>query len=155
MLPLEEIDAAEVMAHAPAHDRARLHELLGVEGLRYLGVLGPRLRTLELLEGTTAGASGVLPGNVYAPVGLDLGAETPEEIALSIVSEIAAVLAERTPRSLRERGGPIHEERASSVATTARIPRAMNCGGSTGGCWGGRIGRTSRSTTRKPTFAAC
>jgi xanthine dehydrogenase accessory factor len=120
VLPLEEFVAAVVMAHAAAHDRARLHELLGVEGLRYLGVLGPRRRTLELLEGTTAGASGVLPGNVYAPVGLDLGAETPEEIALSIVSEIAAVLAERTPRSLRERGGPIHEERASSVES-ARV----------------------------------
>jgi xanthine dehydrogenase accessory factor len=111
---LEEFAAAVVMAHAAAHDRARLHELLGVSGLRYLGVLGPRRRTMELLEGAPApaGMAGVLPPNVYAPVGLDLGAETPEEIALSIVSECAAVLAGRAPQSLRARGGPIHEERA-------------------------------------------
>ena len=113
-LRLEEFAAAVVMAHAAAHDRARLHELLGVESLRYLGVLGPRRRTLELLEGSAADGTLELPPNVYAPVGLDLGAETPEEIALSIVSEIAAVLAGRTPRSLRERSGPIHEQRAQS-----------------------------------------
>lgn len=115
-LQLDEFVAAVVMAHAAAHDRARLHELLGVEGVRYLGVLGPRRRTLELLEGTTAADAGELPPQVYAPVGLDLGAETPEEIALSIVSECAAVLAGRTPRSLRERGGPIHADRVTGAS---------------------------------------
>jgi xanthine/CO dehydrogenase XdhC/CoxF family maturation factor len=111
VLRLAEFAAAVVMAHAAAHDRARLHELLDVETLPYLGVLGPRRRTLELLEGSPEAESLELRPNVYAPVGLDLGAETPEEIALSIVSEIAAVLAGRAPTSLRERGGPIHEER--------------------------------------------
>jgi xanthine dehydrogenase accessory factor len=100
-----------VMGHAATHDRARLHELLGVQGLRYLGVLGPRRRTMELLEGAPGAAPGVLPPHVFAPVGLDIGAETPEEIALAIVSECAAVLAGRAPRSLRDRGGPIHEAR--------------------------------------------
>jgi xanthine dehydrogenase accessory factor len=59
---------------------------------------------------------------VYAPVGLDLGAETPEEIALSIVSEIAAVLAGRTPISLRARGGPIHEERTAAQPSAELTP---------------------------------
>ena len=123
VLRLEEFTAAVVMAHAAAHDRARLHELLGVASLRYLGVLGPRRRTMELLEGSTAAPrAGELPANVYAPVGLDLGAETPEEIALSIVSEIAAVLAGRTPRSLRERGGPIHEERVPALRSEEPTP---------------------------------
>ena len=108
---LDEFAAAVVMGHAATHDRARLHELLGVRGLRYLGVLGPRRRTMELLEGAPGLAPGVLPPNVFAPVGLDIGAETPEEIALAIVSECAAVLAGRAPSSLRERGGPIHEGR--------------------------------------------
>jgi xanthine/CO dehydrogenase XdhC/CoxF family maturation factor len=103
--------AAVVMGHAAAHDRARLHELLGVTGLRYLGVLGPRRRTLELLEGAPGIEAGVVPSHLYAPVGLDIGAETPEEIALAIVSECAAALAGRAPRSLREREGPIHETR--------------------------------------------
>ena len=108
---LDEFTAAVVMGHAAAHDRARLHELLGVPGLRYLGVLGPRRRTLELLEGAPGVESGVIPPHVYAPVGLDIGAETPEEIALAIVGECAAVLAGRAPRSLREHEGPIHETR--------------------------------------------
>jgi len=108
---LDDFDAAVVMGHAATHDRARLHELLGVPGLRYLGVLGPRRRTMELLEGAAGVVPGELPPNVYAPIGLDIGAETPEEIALAIVSECAAALAGRTPRSLRERGGPIHEGR--------------------------------------------
>lgn len=108
---LDEFVAAVVMGHAAAHDRARLHELLGVPTLRYIGVLGPRRRTLELLEGAPAAEPGVIPSIVYAPVGLDIGAETPEEIALAIVSECAMALAGRPPRSLRERGGPIHEAR--------------------------------------------
>ena len=108
---LDQFVAAVVMGHAATHDRARLHELLEVPGLRYLGVLGPRRRTLELLVGAPGVAPGVIPPHVYAPIGLDIGAETPEEIALAIVSECAAALAARTPRSLRDRGGPIHDGR--------------------------------------------
>ena len=122
VLRLEEFAAAVVMAHAAAHDRARLHELLDVETLRYLGVLGPRRRTLELLEGSSVAGREELPPNVYAPVGLDLGAETPEEIALSIVSEIAAVLAGRAGESLRARGGPIHVDRAAAQRSAGMAP---------------------------------
>ncbi|MBW8768756.1 MAG: XdhC family protein [Gemmatimonadetes bacterium] len=103
--------AAVSMAHAAAHDRAYLHALLSAPSLRYLGVLGPRRRTMELLGGAQQIVAGTLPPHVYAPIGLDLGAETPDEIALAIVSEIAAVLAGRPAVSLRERGGPIHERR--------------------------------------------
>jgi xanthine/CO dehydrogenase XdhC/CoxF family maturation factor len=108
---LDDLAAAIVMGHAVAHDRARLHELLGVRHLRYLGVLGPRRRTLEMLEGAPGVAPGDIPPHVYAPVGLDIGAETPEEIALAIVSECAAALANRTPSSLRDTPGPIHTRR--------------------------------------------
>ena len=109
---LDGITAAVVMAHAATHDRGWLHALLGAGTLRYLGVLGPRRRTLELLEDAPGVVRGEIPSSVHAPVGLDLGAETPEEIALAIVSEIAAVLAGTSGGSLRERGGPIHAERA-------------------------------------------
>jgi xanthine/CO dehydrogenase XdhC/CoxF family maturation factor len=108
-LRLDDFAAAVVMGHAATHDRARLHELLGVANLRYLGVLGPRRRTIELLAGAPGLAPGVIPPHVYAPIGLDIGAETPEEIALAIVSECAAALGARTPRSLRQREGPIHQ----------------------------------------------
>jgi xanthine/CO dehydrogenase XdhC/CoxF family maturation factor len=111
VVQLDEFAAAVVMGHAAAHDRARLHELLGVRGLRYLGVLGPRRRMMELLEGAPGIAPGVVPPHVYAPIGLDIGAETPEEIALAIVSECAAALAGRTPRSLRDCPGRIHSRK--------------------------------------------
>ena len=59
-----------------------------------------------------------LPANVHSPVGLDLGAETPEEIALAIVAEIAAVSSGRGGGMLRDRTGPIHE-RANHGAIAA------------------------------------
>ena len=110
-LRLDTFAAGVVMGHAAVHDRARLHELLAVGTLRYIGVLGPRRRTLELLEDVPGVERGTIPPNVYAPVGLDIGAETPEEIALAIVSECSAVLDGRPPRSLRDRDGAIHEGR--------------------------------------------
>lgn len=116
---LDEFSAAVLMAHAATHDRAHLHAMLRVPGLRYIGVLGPRRRTMELLEGAPGVEAGALPSRVYAPVGLDLGAETPEEIALSIVSEIAGVLSGRRAGSLRDRDGPIHTARRSAASATS------------------------------------
>jgi hypothetical protein len=49
-----------------------------------------------------------IDAEVFAPAGLDLGAETPEEIALALVSEIQAVFAGASAESLRERKAPIH-----------------------------------------------
>lgn len=45
---------------------------------------------------------------LHAPVGLDIGAETPEEIALAVVAEIQATLRNRAGGKLRDREGPIH-----------------------------------------------
>jgi xanthine dehydrogenase accessory factor len=112
-VPLDRRTMAVVMAHSASHDRAYLHALLRT-GVRYIGVLGPRRRTLELLGDGVAPAR-ALPGNVYSPVGLDLGAETPEEIALAIVAEIAAVASGRAGGMLRDRPGPIHTDRSPGV----------------------------------------
>lgn len=103
---LDERTMALVMAHAATHDRAYLHTMLDANAA-YIGVLGPRRRTMELL-GERA-VDGVPPANVHSPVGLDLGAETSEEIALAIVAEVAAVAARRSGGMLKDRPGPIHD----------------------------------------------
>jgi xanthine dehydrogenase accessory factor len=106
-----EIDAqtmSVVMAHSAAHDRAYLHAMLNGNA-RYVGVLGPRRRTVELLGVRGSGSDGAMPRSVYSPVGLDLGAETPDEIALAIVAEISAVASGRDGGMLRQRSGPIHD----------------------------------------------
>ncbi|MEP6732489.1 MAG: XdhC family protein [bacterium] len=102
---IDERTMAVVMAHAATHDRAYLHAMLDANA-SYIGVLGPRRRTIELLGARAV--DGTLPDAVHAPVGLDLGAESPDEIALAIVAEIAAVSAGRDGGPLRDRDGPIH-----------------------------------------------
>jgi xanthine/CO dehydrogenase XdhC/CoxF family maturation factor len=82
--------AAVIMSHGFTEDAAALQVLLS-RGLPYLGVLGPRERTRRLLAacGAPAGAA----EKIHSPVGLNVGAETAEEIALSIVAEIQAALS--------------------------------------------------------------
>jgi xanthine/CO dehydrogenase XdhC/CoxF family maturation factor len=87
--------AAVVMGHHFAHDRAAIAALLA-SGTRYVGVLGSRPRTQQLLEACRT--AGVLLDDsalarLHAPVGLPLGAETPAEIALAIVAEIQRTFA--------------------------------------------------------------
>ena len=104
---LDERTMAVVMAHSALHDGAYLHALLDA-GASYIGVLGPRRRPMQLLGGRAATG---IPETVHSPVGLDLGAETPDEIALAIVAEIAAVHAGRAGGMLCHRPGPIHTNR--------------------------------------------
>jgi len=75
---------AIVMTHSFQSDRLWL-QFLNQHKLRYVGVLGPRARTLRLL-GTDA-----IPPHIYSPIGLDLGAEGPDEIAVSIAAEIVKI----------------------------------------------------------------
>jgi xanthine dehydrogenase accessory factor len=62
----------------------------GVPG--YIGLLGPAVRRRRLMQ-ELGGAADSLQGRLHSPVGLALGAVTPEAIALAIVSEIHAWLA--------------------------------------------------------------
>ncbi len=105
--------AAVVMTHNFEHDMEILAQLLPL-CLPYLGVLGPKARTEKLLSElkTQLSLSDDLLKTLYAPVGLDIGAELPEEIALSIVAEIKAVMMHRKGSFLRERKAPIHDDTA-------------------------------------------
>ena len=100
--------AAVVMGHNLRRDTAALAGLLK-NPPAYIGVLGPRHRTARLLA--AAGHAGQ-EDRIFSPVGLDIGAETPEQIALSILSEIQAVTAGGAGGFLRDRSGPIHLNRA-------------------------------------------
>ncbi len=99
-------DAVLVMTHNYRADLAVLRGLAAAPPV-YVGLLGPRERALELR--TELGQAGVILGPLFSPAGLDLGAETPEAIAIAIIAEIHAVLCGRPGGSLRHRGGPIHE----------------------------------------------
>ncbi len=105
--------AAVVMTHNFEHDMQILAQLLPLR-LPYLGVLGPKARTEKLLSELKQqlALSDDLLKTLYAPVGLDIGAECPEEIALSIVAEIKAVMRQRQGSFLRERKVPIHDDTA-------------------------------------------
>jgi len=106
-------DAAIVMTHSFEQDSRILAALLSrPEALGYIGVLGPQRRTRELLieaavlqgmegDGANEQAARWLEG-LHAPTGLDLGAESPETIALSILAEIQKTLTAATARPLRE-----------------------------------------------------
>ncbi len=107
---LDERTVAVVMTHNYLQD-LKLLEVLLPSPVRYLGVLGPRSRTDQLLRDLQA--KGRAPAEaqlrrLYSPVGVDIGAETPEEIALSILAEVQAVLTGRPAGLLRDRKGPIH-----------------------------------------------
>jgi xanthine/CO dehydrogenase XdhC/CoxF family maturation factor len=100
-----------VMTHHYVHDLPLLGALLG-RPLAYVGLLGPRRRAARILAdlaATAPAAAAELGRRLRAPVGLDLGADGPEQVALAILAEMQAVLGGRDGRPLREREGPIHD----------------------------------------------
>lgn len=103
--------AAVLMTHSFANDAAILRWL--PQDLPYVGVLGPIHRTHRLLE-----EAGIATADLYAPIGLDLGADGPDEIALAIVAEILAVRKGKPGGHLKGRM-KLHEDR--EVAHVGRL----------------------------------
>lgn len=102
---------AVVMTHRYVHDVPILRHLLPLP-LAYLGLLGPKKRAKKILADLEAAGMVISPeqhARLHAPVGLDLGADSPEQVALSILAEMQAVLSGRDAHPLRERTRPIHE----------------------------------------------
>ncbi len=99
-----------LMTHNYNYELAMLRMLLPLQ-LPYIGLLGPRKKKQRLLDELTSeglNLTGEMLQSIYGPVGLDIGAETAEEIALSIIAEIQAVFSNRNGKMLRERKAPIH-----------------------------------------------
>jgi xanthine dehydrogenase accessory factor len=101
-------DAAVIMTHRYAED-VKLLRLLVDSPINYIGVLGPRHRTDRMLRAAEIQLTAEVNERIHAPIGLDLGAEAPEEIALAILAEATAVLRGYGGGKLRDKGGPIHE----------------------------------------------
>jgi xanthine dehydrogenase accessory factor len=102
---------ALLMSHNYSHDRALLRVLLASPAL-YIGIVGSRERTARMLRELAANEASCREAanlaRLHFPAGLDIGANTPAEIALSIVAEMRAVLEGRRGGMLRERRGSIH-----------------------------------------------
>jgi xanthine/CO dehydrogenase XdhC/CoxF family maturation factor len=113
-----------LMSHNYSHDLALLKFLLNSPA-RYIGVMGPRKRTERMLDELAGGepmswSEEADLARLYSPVGLDLGANAPAEIALSIVAEMRAVIEGRCGGMLRERRGSIY----SRPSDGNRVPQA-------------------------------
>lgn len=114
--------AAIVMTHNYGRDLAYLAQLLPLH-LPYLGLLGPRNRRESLLGDLTS--NGIVLdetglASLHSPVGLNIGADTPDEIAISILAEIKAVFAGRRAGFLRDSRAPIH--RSENAAEMSPVP---------------------------------
>lgn len=107
---LDHATLAVVMTHHYVHDVPLLRALLP-RPLAYLGLLGPKKRADKILADLAAEGVAITAdqqARLHAPVGLDLGADSPEQVALAIVAEMQAALSGRDARPLRERTRPIH-----------------------------------------------
>ena len=114
-LAMDRRTALLIMTHNYLKDLAVIRRALETP-VRYVGILGPKRRAQRLLA-DFAKENGIpaddLRARIYSPVGLDIGAETSKEIALSILAEIQSVFAGRTGGPLRSRGRPIHDRPAA------------------------------------------
>ncbi len=106
---IDDYSAVILMSHDYKTDKDNLPLVLTAP---YIGLLGPRVRAERIFaelreEGISIPAEA--EARIYAPIGLDIGAITPEEIALSMVTEIRAVFSKREGGMLRDRPSTIHE----------------------------------------------
>ncbi|HEX7176479.1 MAG TPA: XdhC family protein [Pyrinomonadaceae bacterium] len=113
-----------LMSHNYSHDVTLLRFLLSSPA-RYIGVMGPRKRTERMLSELAANEETSFLEEadltrLYSPAGLDIGANAPAEIALSIVAEMRAALDGRRGGMLREHRGSIHSRQGNGE----RVPLA-------------------------------
>jgi xanthine/CO dehydrogenase XdhC/CoxF family maturation factor len=108
------------MSHHFARATDYVQALLAA-GVAYVGVLGPRSRTDRVL--TELAARGAVPearaahgARLYGPVGLDVGGDGPEAIALAVIAEVSAVASGRGGGHLRDRSAPLHGATAGTAA---------------------------------------
>ncbi|TBW27151.1 XdhC family protein [Gramella sp. KN1008] len=103
-----------LMSHNYNYDLAVLKLLLPEKEVPYIGILGPHKKYERMLGDLNESGfelKNEVLNKIHAPVGLEIGAETPAEIGLSILAEIQTVLTGKSARPLREKKSPIHEKK--------------------------------------------
>ena len=107
----DDFTAIVLMSHDYKTDFKLLKKYMQLD-IPYIGLLGPKKRMIkmqdQLIEEGSELTLEMMP-NIFGPVGLDIGAENPEEIALSIAAEIITTFRKRDGGNLRMRSGTIHE----------------------------------------------
>lgn len=108
--------ACVLMSHNYEYDRDVLKKLIRTE-TPYIGILGPRKRFDKMLtefseQGLTLSEHDFQ--RIHSPIGLDIGAEAPDEIALSIIAEIQSKFTNRSGGFLKYHSGPIHQRDPNS-----------------------------------------
>jgi xanthine/CO dehydrogenase XdhC/CoxF family maturation factor len=122
-LPFDARSAALVVSHVYEKDR-QVVEALCRQPLGYLGLQGNRTRCARILKELEDEGLVLTEAQrqiLHFPAGLDIGAESPETIALSMLAEIQASLACQAGGSLRDRTGAIHGS-AHPLPEQARPP---------------------------------
>jgi xanthine/CO dehydrogenase XdhC/CoxF family maturation factor len=116
-IPIDRQTVFVLMTHNYNYDKAMLKALVQKD-IPYIGSLGPK-KKLDRMLGELAAEGSVLTDAqraiIHGPVGLDIGAETSEEIALSILAEIKAVLSGKEGQSLRHIDGEIHSREDTKI----------------------------------------
>ena len=109
VVTLNERTAAVVMSHNLARDTDYVSALLDAN-VAYIGVLGPRGRTERMLSDLASRSSEPLKNaaRLFAPIGIDIGGDGPDAIALAVIAEISAVVNRRGGGHLRDKKGPLH-----------------------------------------------
>ncbi len=108
-IAIDPYSAAVLISHNYKFDLAVLRDLLQT-AIPYIGILGPRKRGDALLNDLADVVQPADHNRIFAPIGLDVGAETPAEIALSIVAEIQTVFRQTTAQPLKFKDAPIHQK---------------------------------------------
>ena len=120
--------ACVLMSHNYEYDRDVLKKIIQTES-PYIGILGPRKRFDKMLEEFRRDQFELTDDQmqrIHSPIGLDIGAGAPDEIALAIVAEIQSKFANRSGGFLKERNGPIHQRQQETDQVYKFVYRSEN-----------------------------
>ncbi len=118
-----EYTACIIASHAFGPETTKL--LLG-RNIAYLGVLGSRHKAKKLLASLTLDQNDLK--RLHCPIGLDIGTETPQEIALSVLSEVMKVFSNRSGQSLKHKANKMIVVRGGGDLATGVILRLFRAG---------------------------